>query len=145
MDTGGQEKYNAQNRTYYKRADCCVLVYDVTNKDSFNAIENFYVKEINNICKENIKVILVGNKTDLKDKRKISNEDGADLATKYKFYFKETSCELNSNVADAFETIISMTHNEMMKNKESYLAEKLDIKILKENNEKKFKKKCCLK
>jgi Ras-related protein Rab-1A len=145
MDTGGQEKYNAQNRTYYKRADCCVLVYDVTNKDSFDAIENFYVKEINNLCKENIKVILVGNKTDLKDKRKISNEDGADLATKYKFYFKETSCELNSNVADAFETIISMTHNEMMKNKESYLAEKLDIKILKENNEKKFKKKCCLK
>jgi Ras-related protein Rab-1A len=145
MDTGGQEKYNAQNRTYYKRADCCVLVYDVTNKDSFDAIENFYVKEISNLCKENIKVILVGNKTDLKDKRKISNEDGADLATKYKFYFKETSCELNSNVADAFETIISMTHNEMMKNKESYLAEKLDLKILKENNEKKFKKKCCLK
>ena len=143
MDTGGQEKYNAQNRTYYKRADCCVLVYDITDKDSFDAIENFYIKEINNLCKENIKVILVGNKTDLKNKRVISNEDGADLATKYNFYFKETSCELNSNVADTFETIISMTHNEMMKNKESYLAEKLDIKKVKEDNEKKFKKKKC--
>ena len=143
MDTGGQEKYNAQNRTYYKRADCCVLVYDITDKDSFDAIENFYIKEINNLCKENIKVILVGNKTDLKNKRVISNEDGADLATKYNFYFKETSCELNSNVADTFETIISMTHNEMMKNKESYLAEKLDIKKVKEDNEKKLKKKKC--
>ena len=143
MDTGGQEKFNAQNRIYYKRADCCLLVYDITNKDSFNAIENYYIKEIKDLCKENINVILVGNKTDLKDKRIISSEDGANLAKKYHFYFKETSCEYNSNVADAFETIISMTHKEMLKNKEAYSAEKSDLKQLKEENEKKFKKKCC--
>ena len=116
IDTGGQEKYDSQNRTYYKRADCCLLVYDITNVDSFKAIENFYINEINNNCKKGVKVILVGNKTDLKDKRKISEIKGANLATKYKFYFKETSCEYNSNVADAFETIIIMTHNDMIKN-----------------------------
>ena len=89
MDTGGQEKFNAQNRIYYKRADCCLLVYDITNKDSFNAIENYYVKEIKDLCRENIKVILVGNKTDLKDKRIISSEDGTNLANKYHFFFKK--------------------------------------------------------
>ena len=91
MDTGGQEKYDSQNRIYYRRADCCLLVYDITNKSSFQAIENFYIDEINNYCKEEIIVLLVGNKTDLENKRKISSKKGAKLATKYKYCFKETS------------------------------------------------------
>ena len=36
MDTGGQETFYALNRQYYQRADCCILVYDITNEDSFN-------------------------------------------------------------------------------------------------------------
>ena len=138
MDTGGQEEYNALNRQYYTKADCCLLVYDITNEDSFKAIEDFYVKEIKDLCKENIKVILVGNKTDLKDERKISRKDGAKLAQKYNFMFKETSCEYNSNVADVFETIITMTHTEKME-KGDYLNKlnsfKLkDIESVIENN-----------
>ena len=72
MDAGGKEKLAAKNRIYYKRADCCLLVYDITSIDSFQAIENFYLKEINKNCKKNIKVILVGNKADLKNERKMN-------------------------------------------------------------------------
>ena len=138
MDTGGQEEYNALNRQYYTKADCCLLVYDITNENSFSAIEDFYVKEIKDLCKENIKVILVGNKTDLKDERKISKKDGAKLAQKYNFMFKETSCEYNSNVADVFETIITMTHTEKME-KGDYLNDRKSFKLkeienAKENN-----------
>ena len=138
MDTGGQEIYDSVNRQYYTKADCCLLVYDITNEDSFSAIENFYVKEIKDLCKENIKVILVGNKTDLKDERKISKKDGAKLAQKYNFMFKETSCEYNSNVADVFETIITMTHTEKME-KGDYLNDRKSFKLkeienAKENN-----------
>ena len=115
MDTGGQEIYNAQNRLYYKRADCCLLVYDITRRNTFEAIENFYIQEIKDNCNENIKVILLGNKTDLKDEREISIKEGTDLATKNNFYFMETSCEQNFNVNDAFETIIIMTNNDMLK------------------------------
>ncbi len=128
MDTGGQEIYDSVNRQYYTKADCCLLVYDITNEDSFSAIENFYVKEIKDLCKENIKVILVGNKTDLKDERKISKKDGAKLAQKYNFMFKETSCEYNSNVADVFETIITMTHTEKME-KGDYLNDRKSFKL----------------
>ena len=74
LDTGGQEKFNAINRQYYQRADCCVLVYDITRKDTFKECKNFYKKEIINNCKKGIKVILVGNKTDLEKDRKITNK-----------------------------------------------------------------------
>ena len=41
MDTVGQEKYNALNENFYKQANCCLLVYDITNKESFNKIKNY--------------------------------------------------------------------------------------------------------
>ena len=87
MDTGGHEKYNSINRVYYRRADCCLLVYDITNPNSFNAIKNYYIQEIKEICKKNIKVMLLGNKTDLENKRKISHKDGAKLAQKNNYFF----------------------------------------------------------
>ena len=154
IDTGGQEKFNALNKTYYKRADCCELVYDITNVDSFEECENFYKKEIAENCKENIKVILVGNKTDLEKNRKVKTEEGAKFAEKNNYYFRETSCETNYNVSDAFETIIVMTHNDMIKNEEKnkeikekkeIIIEEDDKEIKLDNSKKKNndKKKCC--
>ena len=138
MDTGGQEEFDSQNRLYYKRADCCLLVYDITNKNSFNSVKNFYIKEISNNCIKDIKVILLGNKTDLKNQRKISHKDGANLASKHKFIFMETSCEENYNVRDAFETIILMTNNEMIRTgklNESKSEDKVGLINEEENNE----------
>ena len=159
LDTGGQEIYNALNRQYYRRADCCVLVYDITNEDSFKEWKNYYHKEIINNCKKDIKVILVGNKTDLEDKRKVKKEDGVKLAEKYNYYFKETSCEKNYGVADVFETIILMTHNDMVKNGQFNYDKKenLDMELTKSPTvksesfslskgkkvKKEEKKKCC--
>ena len=115
LDTGGQERYNAINKNYYRIADCCLLVYDITNEESFKEIINYYLKEIKENCKDGIKIILLGNKTDLEN-RVISKEDGIKVAEKNGFIFMETSCELNSNVSDAFETLISMTNEDMKKN-----------------------------
>ena len=106
IDTGGKEKFNAINKKYYKRADCCVLLYDITNVDSFEECKNFYKGEIAENCKENVKVILVGNKTDLENERKIKTEEGEKFAKKNNYYFIETSCEYNYKVSDAFEMII---------------------------------------
>ena len=164
LDTGGSEKYNSLNRIYYKRADCCVLVYDITDLDSFEECQNYYKNEIKNNCKNDIKVILVGNKKDLEKDRKISKEKGAELAEQCGYYFRETSCEKNFNVADAFETIIIMTHNDMVKNGKQNLgnkknidtfkleegADRLEDEIIDNNGEnivqvnvKKKKKQCC--
>ena len=164
LDTGGSENFNSLNRIYYKRADCCVLVYDITNLYSFEECQNYYKNEIKNNCKNDIKVILVGNKTDLEKDRKISKEKGAELAEQCGYYFRETSCEKNFNVADAFETIIIMTHNDMVKNGKQNLgnkknidtfkleegADRLEDEIIDNNGEnivqvnvKKKKKQCC--
>ena len=153
MDTGGQEKFDALNRQYYQRADCCILVYDITDSESFNQCETFYKQEIINNCKKDINVILVGNKTDKEKERKITNEQGANLAKENGYCFEETSCETNCNVANAFETIIIMTVNNIKKNEQNNMN--TTIKLTKDNlikedsnaNDKtkknKNKKKCC--
>ena len=79
-----------------------MLVYDITNKNSFEECKNYYKNEILNNCKNNIKVILVGNKIDLEKQRKVTKEEGIQFAEENNYYFRETSCEINLNVADAF-------------------------------------------
>ena len=113
LDTGGREKYNAMNRQYYQRANCCVLVYDITRKDTFKECKNFYKKEIINNCKKDIKVILVGNKIDLEKDRKVAKEEAKYFSLVNNYYFKETSCESTFNVMEAFETIILETYGDL--------------------------------
>ena len=116
-DTCGQERYNSINETYYRKADAVLLVYDITNKESFEAIKNYYCIKIRQLCKSNIPIILLGNKTDRESERQIKTEEGIDLALKEKLKFKETSCQKNENVADAFEALIEMWNIENKKGK----------------------------
>ena len=111
-DTAGQERFDSINERFYKDADCCLLVYDITNQESFEKIKNYYIKKIEEYCKSSIKVILLGNKTDLKNKRKISREEGMDLAIKNNYIFMESSCKDNYNVSDAFTALVEMTNHE---------------------------------
>ena len=138
LDTGGQERYRALNRIYYRRAECCILVYDITNLQSFEECKKFYKKEIKNYCNEDIKVILIGNKTDLEEQRVVSKKEGADFAEVNNYYFKETSCITLINVSDAFETIILMTNNDMIKKGTVIYEQKMDLKTYKQKQ-----KKCC--
>ncbi len=112
LDTSGQEIYKSINETYYKKADCCLLVYDITNRKSFDECKDYYNKNLIEKCKRDVKVILLGNKTDLEDQRVISPEEGAGLALENDYIFMETSCLKNSNVASAFETLIELTNIE---------------------------------
>ena len=80
MDTAGQERYNSLNESYYKQADCCLLMYDITSRDSFEKIEDYYIGNIKANCRKDIKVILLGNKTDLEEDRKVSQDEGKNLA-----------------------------------------------------------------
>ena len=115
VDTSGQERFRSLNERYFKIADCCLLVYDVTDKKTFKECQ-FYSKEIKDKCKKDIKVILLGNKTDLESKRQIPPEKGARFALENRYIFMETSCLKNSNVATAFQTLIEITNREYQKN-----------------------------
>ena len=120
-DTSGTEIYRAINSTYYKAANAVLLVYDISQRESFEEIEDFYCQNIKNICQKDIPIILLGNKVDLEEKglRKVKTEEGIKLALKENYAFKETSCEKNENVVDAFEALIELwSLEENRKNKD---------------------------
>ena len=117
MDTAGQERFKAINTSYYRKADCCLLVYDISERASFDDLKNYFIEKIKEKCKKNIQIILLGNKTDLEDKRQIPSEEGAKLALDNDYIFLETSCLKNSKVSDAFETLIEITNIEAKKNR----------------------------
>ena len=105
-DTAGQERYRALSRLYYNRADAALLVYDISERGSFENIKNYYIPQIKEKCKKDIIILLLGNKADKENERKVSIEEGVELASQEKYEFKETSCLQNKNVANAFEYLV---------------------------------------
>ena len=105
-DTAGQERYRAITSTYYKGAKGAILVYDITVPNSFTNLER-WIKEIrNNTENPKIPILLVGNKIDLKDERRILEEEGKNLAAKEEMIFMETSALMATNVNEAFYKLI---------------------------------------
>ena len=135
MDTCGQERYDSICEKYFKDGDGVLLVFDITSKNSFEKIKNYYVDKIKEKCKKGIPIILLGNKTDLKDKRVVSQEDAIDLSVNEEYIYKETSCVNNENVADAFETIIEMWNIKNKKNKRAPIKRSKSKENLKEEDQ----------
>ena len=115
LDTNGTERFRALNENYFRQADGCIIVYDITNQKSFDEITEYYIPKLKDKCKENITTILLGNKSDKEDERIISIEQGIQLALDNNFIFKETCCNERTNVSNAFQTIIEMTNSDMKK------------------------------
>ncbi|CDW78912.1 gtp-binding protein ypt3 [Stylonychia lemnae] len=105
-DTAGQERYRAITNAYYRGAVGALLVYDVTSMQSFQHVAN-WLKELKQYADSNIVILLVGNKTDLKDKREVKKEDAAQYADQHSLAFIETSALDCSNVDLAFDRIIN--------------------------------------
>ena len=138
-DTCGQERYKAINQSYYRKADAALLVYDISEKKSFDVIRDYYCPKIKQFCKKDIPIILLGNKTDKEQLRQIKTEEGIELASKEKYRFKETSCLKNENVADAFEALIEMWNIENQKKTifERNRGKSIDIPIKEKSSNKK--------
>ena len=105
-DTAGQERYRAITNAYYRGAVGALLVYDVTSMKSFMHVSD-WLKELKQFADTNIVILLVGNKTDLKDKREVKKEEAAAYADTHHLAFIETSALDCSNVDLAFDRIIN--------------------------------------
>ena len=117
FDTAGQEKYKSLSDNYYKKANCCLLVYDISNRKTFEEIKNYYNPKIKENCQKYLKVILLGNKADLEKEREIPSEEASEFAMKNNYIFMESSCMTNTNVSNAFETLIEITNRESIINR----------------------------
>lgn len=105
-DTAGQERFKSISRAYYRGACGIIIVYDVTNLDTFRNVFD-WLRDINNYAPEGVSKLLLGNKADQTAKRVVSTEEGKKLADELNIPFVEISENDNTNVQQAFLTIAS--------------------------------------
>ncbi len=136
LDTAGKDIYHSITRSYYRRTQGAILVYSVDNVESFKNIKSWAADILKDMdsgsaygsignpedeknclswkqknCEQNFPMILVANKMDLDDKFiKISQRDGATLATELNIPFFEVSAKTGYGVKEAFDTIVSMVN-----------------------------------
>ena len=141
-DTAGEERFRTVVSTYFRGAHGILLLYDVTNRDSFKNLENWLI-EIEKNSSEKVLKILLGNKCDLNDDREIQPDEGRAFADRNGMEFMETSAKMNTNVNEAFETLgkLMIEFNSKNNNK----TQQGENKTFKANSGKYLntKKKCC--
>ena len=141
LDTAGQERFEAINTQYYRKADAVLLVYDITNKMSFDKLREFYVDQIKNNCKRDIIIELLGNKSDLENRRKVSVEEGITFAMENHYEFLESSCLQNKNVANAFLSLIERWNFQNHKNERESMKRTLTETSINMKSNKKSRRK----
>ena len=144
-DTAGQEKFQNIAKQYYKGANGVLLIYDISNRKSFERID-FWLKEL----KENNRIdelflYLVGNKIDMEDKRVISFQEGEKYAKKNNINFFEVSAKSGKGVTELFNNVINGVMEKILKkNEKEEIEDKVRLSTFLERNYKKEKnKKCC--
>ena len=100
-DTAGSENFRSVTRTYYKSSACAIIVYDITNRESFNNV-NVWLEECKSQTSKTTFIVLVGNKSDLEDERQVTKEEGQELAEKLGIPFFEASAKTGDNVREIF-------------------------------------------
>lgn len=147
-DTTNEEKLGKITKTYYKDAHGAIVVFDLTNKPSFNKIK-FWLKEINSNAPRDIVICLLGNKSELTSERNVAYEDAKDIAGDNLYY--EVSAKTGNNVSLAFEQLmyeIIEKQNEEKDNPDKVPRGKegrktADLKDINEINRLMMKKKKC--
>jgi len=100
-DTAGEERFRTITTSYYKGAQAIIVVFDITDRDSFEHVKN-WMADVDKFAKEGVLRILCGNKCDLEHQRKISKEEGKELASKYGIQYIETSAKDTTNIEELF-------------------------------------------
>ena len=146
-DTAGQEKYKAITGAYYKGSKGALVVYDITQKKTFENIEK-WVNDLKAAGDPKITIILIGNKNDLDDKRQVSKDQGEEKARSFGCAFLETSAYSGDNIDKAFNLMVKEIYEKFSNDStgEDELAPGSngeDVKLDKVNDKNIKKKSCC--
>jgi small GTP-binding protein len=104
-DTAGQEKYRSLTTMFYKDANAAVMVYDVTRKESFDEIKNYWSNQIKENSPENIILVIAGNKSDLIEQETVDEEEARNFAKELNAIFISTSAKSSEGINSLFEEI----------------------------------------
>ena len=146
-DTCGDEKFRSITKQYYRNAHGILLVYDITDRTSFENI-NIWAEDIKNNAPADCVVVLVGNKSDLTNKRVVSPQEGKKTADELGYLFNEVSAKNGDNIFLLFGNISEAIIEQLEKEKNYLNNENKNIKYLDElelvnKREVKKKKSCC--
>lgn len=137
-DTAGQEAYRSLNRIFYKGAKIAVMVYDITQKATFDEIQNYWLGQIRSVCGEEAIVGILGNKSDLFANEKVPEQMAREFAEKNKCYFQLCSAYEGVGIEEAFKELAKPFLKEKIDDNPSGFALTGD-----EDDKIKKEKKCC--
>ena len=144
-DTAGQEKFRSLIPMYTRDANIILLVYDISNRDSFTNLTH-WLKDVTNVNMEEVILCIVANKIDLVDKRVVTNEEGQKFADEHDFIFQEISAKTGDGFSDLFyKQLFEKIRTKFRPSGQQPASEINDIKfnIDQEENRSSPKKKCC--
>jgi small GTP-binding protein len=105
-DTAGQDRFRAITKNYYKGANGIILIYDVTNMQTYENVKN-WISQIKEEANPNVIIYLVGNKIDVPDdQRLVKAEDGQKIADEFNLPFNEASAKDGTNVNEIFQELL---------------------------------------
>ena len=139
FDTSGQERFHSLSANFIKRADGVILMYDITNRESFDTISK-WLDDIIDYKERDFPIILVGNKCDLENERKVPKEEGESFANKLNVKFYETSNKDGINIEESSRELIKIVLSRMP----DYIKQIKSIKPSRlKQRKKKLKKRRC--
>ena len=104
-DTAGQERYRSLTKIFYKNASVAILCYDITKKNSFNEIKNYWFNQVKNNSPNDIVIAIAANKSDLYESEEVNEEEAINYAKSVGVIFFETSAMNSSGIDDLFNAI----------------------------------------
>jgi Ras-related protein Rab-1A len=138
FDTAGHERFRKINKSYYRNVKGIILVYDITDRQTFENVTVWMNSILENAEKDKLlQLLILGNKFDMIEERNVSTEEGKQVAEKYNALFTETSAKTGENVDSAFnmviEGILSKENSSIDKvktsNEKNGAVEKEEIKV----------------
>ena len=107
-DTAGQDRFRSITKNYYKGAHGIILIYDVTSRKTFDSVKN-WISQIKEEVSDKVNIILVGNKIDDVQNRKVTFDEGEKMALSFGLPFFETSAKSGVNIDTTFNELVKKT------------------------------------
>ena len=152
-DTAGQERYKAITSVYYKGAKGAFIVYDITSRKTFENVDK-WIGEIKERTTDDVKLIIIGNKTDLNNEREVKSEEALIKYQDMDIPLIETSALEDTNVNEAFINLIKIVYKDIARKEieerksisDNKISQGIDLKSIDEDeiNENKDSFTCCL-
>ena len=152
-DTAGQERYRSITKMFYKNANAAILVYDITNKDSFKEIKNYWANQIKESSPPDIILVIAANKYDLIDEEVVDEKEASKFAEEFGATFMNTSAKEIESINDLFIQITKkytgsneITIKEEEDNPDQQMEERIDyLRLDRENYSDRYgnEHRCC--